>query len=142
MNVKNGVLDHASRNTIDAALADSLSRICDEIDVGVFYPIVYRVDRKTIGSKRFEKAGSGALGSFEYLIRDLQESEIADILFLDYEGDVIIKDLVKSEYAFFRAHHSARMPPKDILRILEARVGHGGPRRLPASKPRTSSGIA
>jgi hypothetical protein len=108
-------------NTIDAALARRLAKICDIIDVGVFYPLLYRVDVKTLNRKRLQKQGSGILGSSEYLIRDLKENEINDILFLDYEGDEIIK-LVKLEFEYFRKKSRFQTNPSDVLTMLEERV--------------------
>lgn len=121
LNIKAGVLKQEAKNVIDPALAKRLGRICDEINLSVFYPLVYRVDIRTIDRKRLRKAGSGLRGSSEYLICDLNESEINDILFLDYEGDEIIK-LVKNEYEYFRKNSGYRTNPSDVLIMLEDRV--------------------
>lgn len=138
-NIKNGVIAQESRNMIDSALAKRLGHVCDGIDVGVLYPIVYRVDIKTIDRRRLRKSGSGLLGSYEYLIPDLHETEINDILFLDDERDAIMR-LVKYEYEHFRrkSHHGT--DPSDVLVLLEDRVKkHASSRmvRFRAIKTRT-----
>lgn len=121
VNIKNGVLAQKARNVIGPALAKRLGNICDGIDLGVFYPLVYRVDIRTIDRKRLQKSGSGLLGSSEYLIPDLHEIEINDILFLDDERDAIIK-LVKHEFEYFRKNSLYRTNPSDVLVMLESRV--------------------
>lgn len=120
-NIKTGVIAQESRSVIDSALAKRLGYVCDQIDVGVFYPIVYRVDIKTIDRKRLRHAGSGLLGSYEYLIPDLHETEINDILFLDDERDAIMR-LVKYEYEHFRSNSRYGTNPSDVLILLEERV--------------------
>lgn len=139
VNLKNGVLAQEARRMIASPLARRLGHVCDGIDVGVFYPIVYRVDIKTIDRKRLRKSGSGLLGSYEYLIPDLQEIEINDILFLDDERDEIMR-LVKYEYEHFRRNSSYRTNPSDVLVLLEDRVkDHASSRmvRIRATKTRT-----
>jgi hypothetical protein len=120
-NIKTGVIAQESRSVIDSALAKRLGYVCDQIDVGVFYPIVYRVDIKTIDRKRLRHAGSGLLGSYEYLIPDLHETEINDILFLDDVRDAIMR-LVKYEYEHFRSNSRYGTNPSDVLILLEERV--------------------
>ncbi|MDT3445821.1 hypothetical protein [Pseudofrankia sp. BMG5.37] len=57
--------------------------MCAGADVALFFPIVYRIDVESIDDSRLDgSVGSGAVGSQEYLIEDLQEHEF-DILFLE-----------------------------------------------------------
>jgi hypothetical protein len=61
------------------------------------YPLLYRVDIDGIASSRRVTAGSGAtVGSSEYLVMDLRESEFT-IFFLDFESDTDFKKLVVDE---------------------------------------------
>lgn len=70
----------------DKTLRNALIDICDKIEVTFFYPMVYRVDIQQIPDKRKIVENSGKIGSNEYLIRDLQETEF-DILFADFEQE-------------------------------------------------------
>lgn len=133
-NIKNGVIAQESKSVINSALAKRLGHVCDQIDVGVFYPIVYRVDIKTIDRKRLRKSDSGLLGSYEYLIPELHETEINDILFLDDERDAIMR-LVKYEYEHFRRNSRYGTDPSDVLILLEDRVRKHV--RIRATKTRT-----
>jgi hypothetical protein len=121
MYLRTGVLAKESQGVITHALSIRLRRICDRIDLSVFYPLVYRVDIKTIKRARLVKSGSGLVGSSEYLITDLNEGEINDLLFLDYEKDEIIK-IVKYEFNYFRNKSRYRTDPSDVLAMLEKRL--------------------
>jgi hypothetical protein len=120
--VKNGILSRQAKGVINSTLARQLSRICDEIDVGVFYPVIYRVDIGKIPRDRLVKAGSGITGSLEYLVPDLEELEIDDILFLDYDRDPLIKRLVRVEFQHYRDYQVTKTPKAEVLSLLEARI--------------------
>jgi hypothetical protein len=122
LNIKNGILAQKTRGTITTAQALRLGLICDEIDVGVFYPLVYRVDIASISRARLLKAGSGLTGSLEYLIEGLNESEINEILFLDYEKDEVIKVLIRDEWNYFRTTGKKQVSTTKALQILNERV--------------------
>jgi hypothetical protein len=75
-----------------------LKKVCEEIDIKFFYPIVYRVDITYIEPDRLLVSGSGQdVNSKEYLIRDLQETEF-DLLFLDFEHENLSSDFYKLCY--------------------------------------------
>lgn len=67
-------------------LRNSLIDICGKIELTFFYPMVYRVDIQQIPDKRKIVENSGRIGSNEYLIPDLQETEF-DILFTEFEQE-------------------------------------------------------
>jgi hypothetical protein len=69
----------------------ALNTICAEVDPQLFTPIVYRVDIDTIPLSRRHVAGSGLVGSREYLIDDLRESEF-DVLFFDPDSEPLFGD--------------------------------------------------
>jgi len=122
VNIRNGVVFKKSSGVISATLARRLARICDEIDVGVFYPLVYRVNIKSIPRARLVKAGSGETGSSEYLVQDLREHEINDILFMDYTRDRFINELVRAEFRYYRDHGTTKRQQSAVLNLLEERA--------------------
>lgn len=122
LNIKSGILAQKTRGVIASSVATQLNQICNEIDVGVFYPLVYRVDINKIPRPRRVKAGSALTGSVEYLIEELAEVEIDEILFLDYERDNVIKKLVRDEWIHYRASGKSLVSKTEVLRILIQRT--------------------
>ena len=78
-------------------LRPELRRICNQIDMAFFYPVVYRVDIAPIQSSapaRLQKGGSGRLTpgkcktpSNEYVLNDLHKGEF-DLIFADLETEI------------------------------------------------------
>ena len=140
LNIKNGILAQTKKNIIDSFLANKLGRICDELDSNLFYPFVFRINIKSIKKNRLQKSGSGLSGSYEYLVSDLLEREINDILFLDYEGDALIKNLVKYEYENFRKKGNVGYSKREVLELLEDRVNtYASTLKVSSIKARSSS---
>ncbi|HEX8211501.1 MAG TPA: hypothetical protein VF584_15120 [Longimicrobium sp.] len=98
LNLRKGIILHERMGTFDLSTATQLKDICDTIDIVFFYPLVYRVDIDMIPPARRHVAGSGLVGSHEYLVADLAESEF-DILLADYRGDPDLRTLVVDEVA-------------------------------------------
>lgn len=117
---------------VDQPLAKRLSGICDKVNIVFFYPVILRVDIDKISSARKERAGSGIEGSLEYLIRDLDESEIDEVLFLDFEADEDFKLVIKDEYYSSRETGRRLTEPDEVLQILERRCDSSG-LQLPVS---------
>lgn len=93
LNLRKGVIACHSQGCITGYRATQLKRICKDIDIIFFYPIVYRIDASRIDASRINQtSGSAATGSDEILIADLSEAEF-DILFLDFSGDNNFNDL-------------------------------------------------
>lgn len=85
MSVRKGVLAKKNDKIIPDRIANDLNRVADCIHLDFFYPVVYKVipDIESFkNSKRAVLAGSGLIGSNEYLIRDLDNAEF-DIYFDD-----------------------------------------------------------
>jgi hypothetical protein len=96
---------------LDVDTAASLRRCVRKVDVGLFLPIVFRVDVSTIPPARLiSGAGSGAVGSDEYLITDLGESEFEVLFADDCTTDADVRLLA-----------DGTLSPEDALRLLEAR---------------------
>lgn len=111
MDLKRGIQQQIKEDDI---LKNTLLDICDT-EMSFFYPLVYRVDIEQIAeSHRKRIANSGKeVGSNEYLIRDLQETEF-DILFADF----------KKEDNLSEVHLQLLMnavEDNEVLEILEAR---------------------
>jgi hypothetical protein len=119
LNLKKGVEGYRNANpgVLSRRRVSRLKRVCESVDIIFFYPIVYRVDIGTIDSTRRLTAGSGLVGSREYKIPDLQESEFK-ILFLDFAGDT---DFDKLKPKPGDPTGSPTIPPTDVLRTLERR---------------------
>src|SRR5207249_6210271 len=63
-----GVRAQAMKGTLTRSEARRLVRICSEVDLLFFYPIIYRIDLTGIRKRRLKATtGSAALGSSEYL---------------------------------------------------------------------------
>ena len=97
LNLRRGI------KTAPVAQRKDLRRICRDIEVAFFYPIVYCVDVSKIDNKRLIKAGSGARTlahceppSNEYLIKALSENEFS-ILFLDFETEVGLNKRLRND---------------------------------------------
>jgi hypothetical protein len=86
MSLKNGVTAKEGVKAISTRPARRLRRIIDKVDILYFMPVVYRIDISPIAVHRLQAAGSGVVGSHEYLIDDISESEF-ELLFLDFSGD-------------------------------------------------------
>jgi hypothetical protein len=127
-----GVEAKRKQGVIDDSLADRLKHICNKLNVMFFYPVVCRVKTTAVDSSRLEIAGSGLSGSSEFLIRDLDDSEIEELLFLDFDTDSDFEQVVREEYKTSRRTGSYSNNPDEVLTILEGRCDSSG-LRLPFS---------
>jgi hypothetical protein len=116
ISLEGGVDAREEAGRVDPALAERLRRICQEVHVEFFYPLVYRVDVGRISPERVVTAGSGLRGSRECLIKDLQEPEF-DILFSENVATPALRRLVLDERS-----GDARTSPVEALRTLEGRL--------------------
>ena len=109
LNTVKGV--EANRQQLASGWEARLKNVCENIEVVFFYPIVYRVDVDMIQpiTRLDNSQGSAVVGSKEYLIADLQETEF-DILFFDFNSDYDIATLTNGTTS-----------PDDVLSILESR---------------------
>lgn len=82
--LQKGVIFYENLRTITPTLATELKEFCQFIDVGLIFPIVFRIDPSRIDNRRLVTDGSGVTGSQEVLIKDLQEHEF-EVLFCDYD---------------------------------------------------------
>ncbi len=103
MSTKRISLSKALEKNADAGLlprpdADELKETVERADISLFYPLVYRVDINVIDSSRRDSAaGSGARGSDECLIVDLQEHEF-ELLFAHFREDAELKTMLLDEH--------------------------------------------
>ena len=109
LNILSGVT--ANSRNLQSGVASRLTKICDDIDLVFFYPIVYRVDIDTITSSRLNIAGSGLVGSNEYRIDALREGEF-EVLFDDFETETDIPQ-------DFRDLYSELFSADEALSLLE-----------------------
>jgi hypothetical protein len=114
--LQDGVDAYEERGTLDAALADRLRLVCEDVPVSFFYPLVYRVNLDAIPADRQTIAGSGLAGSRECLVRDLQESEF-ELCLADNRRDAQVQRLLLDGRP-----GAPRTSPVEALRILEASV--------------------
>lgn len=122
LNIKNGVLAQETKKIINWSLAGRLRKLCDEMDVRMFYPIIYRIDVEKIHPKtRLQKAGSSLSGSLEYLIEDLAETDIDEMLFSDYRRDKLLNQLVRSEFQYYRKKGVQSISSSETLSLLQER---------------------
>ena len=121
LNMRAGVILQGKRLGLSDEIVKRLKKVCDEVCISTFYPIVYRVDVENICPERLEKQGSGLKGSWECLIRDLTENEINDIHFIDCHEDDELISLVRDEFQYFRSNNSYKINPWDALLMLEKR---------------------
>lgn len=134
LNLTSGVIKKQIEGVIDSNTADRLKRVCEEVDITFLYPVVCRVNTGIIEASRLEVAGSGLEGSSEYLIKDLLELELDEMLFLDFEADDDFKEVINNEYLTFRRDQKFGINPEEALEILERRCSKGGIRQ-PVSIP-------
>ena len=134
LSIRGGVMKKHAEGVIASDVADRLKRICDEVDIEFFYPVVYRVNTLKVDPKRLEVAGSGLEGSSEYLIRDLQDSELDEILFLDFDADEDFREVITEEYYTCCENQTRRLTRDEALTILERRCNKSGV-RYPISHP-------
>ncbi|MFL6214213.1 MAG: hypothetical protein ACJ74J_10030 [Blastocatellia bacterium] len=117
LSLRSGVITKEATGLINSSDANSLKDICDKVDIVFLYPIVVRVDLDKITDPgRLKIAGSGKRGSSEYLIEDLDDSEIDEVLFLDFKGDPAFDKLVTNEI-----NGSSITTSWEAMRILERR---------------------
>jgi hypothetical protein len=124
-----GVIAQRKEGVIDDVTADKLKNVCAKVDILFFYPVVVRVRICDIAPNRIDKTGSGLKGSSECLIRDLDELEIDELLFLDFEGEPDFDLLIRREYDSFRLNHARSVAPAEALAILENRSAASGAQR-------------
>lgn len=115
LGIRNGVDHKEKHGVISPQEAVDLGTVCDKIEVAFFYPLVVRVNVDPIPSKRKQIKGSGTVGSDEYLIDDLGETEF-DMLFLDVD-DADVKNLVVTEY-----DNPGSVPQANALATLQRRL--------------------
>ena len=107
--------------TINSSDARDLKKVCDKVDIVFLYPVVLCIEDITkIVSTRLSIAGSGLVGSSEYLIKDLDETEFT-FLFFDYDppaSDLNFQNLVIDEMT---KPGSITTGPSAALSILQGR---------------------
>lgn len=90
LNLRKGVMIQELAGTITAGDATDLRNVCDNIEIVFFYPIIYRLDISQPALNpppgRLRHAGSASVGSHEYLVSDLKETEF-EVIFLDFQDD-------------------------------------------------------
>ena len=88
-NLRKGIAAHSA--ALHPLVRVALDAICGSGDIIFFVPVVYRVDVATLDGSRLKRAGSGSVGSREYLIQDLAEAEF-DVLFFHPGSDDLLAD--------------------------------------------------
>lgn len=116
VSLEEGVSFREESGKLDSALAERLRRICRDVDVDFFYPLVYRVDIERIAPARRKVAGSGLRGSRECLVKDLQETEF-DLWLSDNVDSAEFRRLVLDECS-----GQDRTSPVAALKTLEGRM--------------------
>lgn len=99
-NLHRGVQARQALGHITAAEARRLKRVCNDVDIVFFYPLVLRVDVDDLRAKgrKLTIAGSGStVGSHEFLAEDLVTGDF-ELLFLDYDTDADFQLLVHDAY--------------------------------------------
>ncbi|HKP74653.1 MAG TPA: hypothetical protein VJT67_03885 [Longimicrobiaceae bacterium] len=114
--LQSGVDAHQDARTIDTSLAKRLHMMCETVPVELFYPVVYRVDIEQIASERRMVDGSALIGSDEFLVCDLGETEF-ELLFVDNALD---QDFVR--FVLDAPTQPSRASAEVLLRILEGRA--------------------
>jgi hypothetical protein len=120
LSIIGGIEAKSTNNIISSQMADRLKRICHQVSIIFFYPIVCRINVDAALRDRAIIEGSGKLGSSEILFTDLKEKEI-EILFLDFSDDEDFKRIVTEEYYSFRQTGRHLMESEDVLITLERR---------------------
>lgn len=103
------------RRVLDAMTGRRLRRVCLNVAVDLFYPIVYRVDITSVAAARRTRPDPVPAQSREALVTDLRESEF-DLLFADNGEDTLFRQLVLAE-----REGSHRTDPLEALALLESR---------------------
>lgn len=124
-----GVEMKRKAGVIDDRVADRLKQICDKVNTAFFYPVVCRVSFDSIASNRLKTAGSGLRGSSEFLIEDLDEDEIDELLFLDFHSDADFEAIVTTEYDEYRRTKQYMTTQEGVLLTLERRCDSLGIRK-------------
>ena len=124
-----GVEIKRKEGAIDDALAMRLKEICDKVNIAFFYPVVCRVASERIAPARLKIAGSGLRGSSEFLVEDLDEDEIDELLFLDFHDDTDFESIVVSEYGEYRRTKRYTTTQEEVLLTLERRCDSLGVRK-------------
>ncbi len=135
LNLIGGIEAKKAERVIDAELSDRLKRVCNTVNILFFYPVVCRIKLDAALQDRASIEGSGKVGSSEILISDLDESEIDEILFLDFHSDEDFKRITAEEYYSYRENGRYSIKPPQVLEILERRCDSRGV-RLPISIPK------
>ncbi|MGH9931337.1 MAG: hypothetical protein ACREA9_19195 [Pyrinomonadaceae bacterium] len=120
-----GVETKRRQGVIEDAVADRLKHICNKVNTMFFYPVVCRVNRDSLDQNRLEVSGSGVSGSSEFLVRDLDDAEIDELLFLDFDEDDDLKQLVREEY-LSSLEGKFLIDSDEVLSILERRCDSNG----------------
>ena len=134
LNLIGGIEAKRAEGVIDLELSDRLKRVCNKVNLVFFYPVVCRIRLDDALQTRASIEGSGKVGSSEILITDLDESEIDEILFLDFFEDDDFRKITADEYYSYRQNGEYTINPPQVLEILERRCDSRGV-RLPISIP-------
>jgi hypothetical protein len=90
----NAVEKNVDLGKLERHAANELKEGIEIADISFFYPIVYQIDLRKISMDRIQtNVGSGAGGSHECLILDLQEEEF-DLLFAHFREDRLFGQMV------------------------------------------------
>jgi hypothetical protein len=101
LNLRSGVI--AAAPSLTAGRVTALKRVCARAEVALFYPIVYRLDIRQLDPTRVDSSsGSAAVGSSEFLVKDLGETEF-DVLFDAEHGDAGIEKLAEGNLSSSQA---------------------------------------
>lgn len=111
LQVMKGVI--ANKGILSTRQSRALKKICLQIDIVFFYPLVYRVDLDLIDRTRLHTAGSGLIGAQEYRLKSIAEHEF-DIIFFDSTIEKLDAD--------FERLSSGSLDPIDALDVLEKRA--------------------
>lgn len=111
-----GIDEQEKGGVVDNITAARLRRVCRDVAVELFYPVVYRVDVSMIPAVRWTLENSARTGSREVLVRDLVETEF-DLLFADNARDPEFGILLADEIAGVTA-----TAPANALARLEGRL--------------------
>jgi hypothetical protein len=114
--LEDGVRAQWASGRLDDVTAARLRRVCRNVGVELFYPLVYRVSTGTIAEERRLRQNSGLTGSREVLIPDLAETEF-DLLFADNHDDPVFAPLLLEEVAEVN-----RSTAETVLQLLEGRL--------------------
>lgn len=94
LSISNGIEKNVDAGILERPAANLLKELVERADIGLFYPMVYRVEKGAIDPTRCRTdVGSGATGSNEFFISDLQEQEF-DLLFAHFREEADLKPLI------------------------------------------------